>query len=241
MSENNQENASQSVTQEQIDIINKAADSLLVAEKNKAEAREVMVATEKGQLATLTETLGDFPGVVSEAVWDSSYKPRVAERLKDSPSKATLLNRLKRVTMGLTLAKEDPSFAPLQEHTNLKKYADWVGVKLQNANDPATGKPRLKSIAKPVEAKAPKLREGQTFWLLGAAGDEAYPSVTLGPYADFDAVKAVAKLRRGDFKRFWFIIGSQTQLLDIPSDEDMREVHQNAARQPSRPSQPDRI
>lgn len=111
-----------SLTQSQIEIITNAADSLLDGEKSKSEARQAMFAAENGQLSNLKDTLDKFPGVVTEAIWDSFLKANVAERLKNSPSRDTLVNRLKRATMGLTLAKEEPSFAPGRDHTNLKKY-----------------------------------------------------------------------------------------------------------------------
>ena len=130
--------------------------------------------------------------------------------------------------MGLTLAKEDPSFMPGREHTNLKKYAEWVGVQLQQSVDPATGQPRLKSIAKPAVAKTAKLAAGQTYWLLGKTDDKALPSV-IGDHADLDALKALAKRRNKEFTQFWFIIAPKPELLDVESGVEADEFHQNTA------------
>lgn len=217
-----------SLTQSQIDIISKAADELIAGEQGKADARQLMETAEKGQLSNLKDALKDYPGAVTEAVWDSFLKANVAERLKSSPSKDTLLNRLKRATMGLTLAKEDPSFMPQRGHTNLKKYAEWVGVQLQQSVDPATGQPRLKSIAKAAGAKGPKLATGQTYWLIGAANGKTHSSV-IGDHTDLDALKAVAKRLNGEFQRFWFIVAPKPEPLDIESDTDMDELQGNTA------------
>lgn len=205
------------VSERQMHIIISAADAILSGEKKVA-------AAEKGQLATLIETLNDYPGVVTEAVWKASFKGPVGERLKASPSKHTLLNRLKRATMGLTLAKEDGSFAPLAEHTNLKKYADWVGPKLQ-ARDAAAGESR-KSNAR--RAKGPKLPEGQTYWLIGAMSDQKYQSV-IGDDADLDVLRALAKLHRDEFQSFWFVTAPTPQPLEMLPDEAMRELRRNTA------------
>lgn len=217
-----------SLTQTQIDIISKAADSLIAGEKSKSDARQAMFAAENGQLSNLKDTLNEFPGVVTEAVWDSFLKANVAERLKNSPSRDTLVNRLKRATMGLTLAKGEPSFAPRREHTNLKKYAEWVGVELQNSVDPATGQPRLKSIAKSASAKVPKLATGQSYWLIGVAKDTPHPSV-IGDHTDLDTLKAVAKRRNHEFQKFWFIIAPKPQPLDIELKRDVDELQGNTA------------
>lgn len=228
MNKSTKPQAEVSLTQSQIEIITNAADSLLDGEKSKSEARQAMFAAENGQLSNLKDTLDKFPGVVTEAIWDSFLKANVAERLKNSPSRDTLVNRLKRATMGLTLAKEEPSFAPGRDHTNLKKYAEWVGVKLQNSVDPATGQPRLKSIAKAAGAKGPKLAAGQTYWLIGAANGKAHSSV-IGDHTDLDALKAVAKRLNGEFQRFWFIVAPKPEPLDIEADADMDELQGNTA------------
>jgi hypothetical protein len=216
------------LTQFEIDIITKATDQLLQSEESNLKARQLMERGEKGQLSILKDTLSDFPFIVTEAIWDSLLKANVAERLKNSPSKDTLVSRLKRATMGLTLAMEEPSFAPQSEHTNLKKYAEWVGVKLQNAIDPATGHPRLKSIAKPARAKSAKLPAGQTYWLIGAMDENDNP-VVICDHADLDALKDEARRRHGDFKRFWFIISPMPQPLDIEPTVISSEFHQNTA------------
>jgi len=228
MTKSNNTESEVTLTQNQIDIITKAADELISGEESKSEARQLMETAEKGQLSSLKDTLNDFPGVVTEAIWDSFLKADVAERLKNSPSKDTLVNRLKRATMGLTLAKDEPSFAPQSEHTNLKKYAEWVGVKLQNSVDPATGQPRLKSIAKAAGAKGPKLAAGQTYWLIGATDAKADPSV-IGDHTDLSALKVVAKRRNAEFSRFWFIIAPKPQPLDIEPSVEADEFHQNTA------------
>lgn len=216
------------LTQTQIDIITKAADQLISGEESKTEARQLMATAEKGQLANLKDTLSDFPGVVTEAIWDSFLKVDVAERLKNSPSKDTLVNRLKRATMGLTLAKDDPSFAPQSEHTNLKKYAEWVGVELQKSVDPATGQPRLKSIAKSAGTKTAKLAAGQTYWLIGKT-DAKVKATVIGDHTDLDALKAKAKRHNSEFSQFWFIIAPEPQPLDIASEVEADEFHQNTA------------
>ncbi len=216
------------LSQDQLDIITKAADELLASEKTKQEANKTFSAAEKGQLANLKMALSDYPGVVTEATWDSDLKPIVALRLRGSPSRDTLVNRLKRATMGLTLAQEDRSFAPQPNHTNLKKYADWVGVRLQNTIDPSTGKPRLKSIAKPAGTKAPRLAAGQTYWLIGSTNDAQHPAV-IGDHTDLDALKVVAQRRQREFTAFWFIIAPEPEPLDIGTEPEIAELHQNTA------------
>jgi hypothetical protein len=124
--------------------------------------------------------------------------------------------------MGLTLAKEDGAFAPLAEHTNLKKYADWVGPKLQ-ARDPLAGGSR-KSDGR--RAKGPKLPDGHTYWLIGAASDQKYQSV-IGDDADLDVLRALAKLHRDEFQSFWFVTAPKPEPLNIPADDAMRELRQN--------------
>lgn len=181
------------ITQRQIEIMNNAADSLLVGEGMKAIARDGVEQADKGQLHLLMDALDEYPGVVTEAVW-KTFKATVAERLKDSPSKDTLTNRLKRATMGLTLAKENQSFAPTALDTNLKKYAESVGKKLQAAIDPETGRPRLKCIAK--REKATKLPKGTYYWLVGCQG-EGFASgdiIICEPTADFERIRECAKL-----------------------------------------------
>jgi hypothetical protein len=69
--------------------------------------------------------------------------------------------------MGLTLAKQDRKFDPSQRaYANLKKYATEIRPMLQKAIDPATGKPRLRSIAAPPP-KPKKLAEGYVYLLIG--------------------------------------------------------------------------
>jgi hypothetical protein len=213
-------------TQQQIDIINNVADALLTVENEKAKARDSIEAGDKGQLAMLIEGLAAYPGVVTEVVWDNTFKASVAERL-EGPSKHTLLNRMKRAVMGLTLAKKDASFAPKEEHTNLRKYADWVGKELQK-EDPATGKPRLKSPAKPTEPKPPKLRDGQTYWLLGAAREDQPYQWVIAEGTDLTRLRAMAMVHADKFNRFGFIIAAPPKALDISKD-DLREFRVNVA------------
>lgn len=215
------------ITQRQIEIMNNAADSLLVGEGMKAIARDGVEQADKGQLHLLMDALDEYPGVVTEAVW-KTFKATVAERLKDSPSKDTLTNRLKRATMGLTLAKENQSFAPTALDTNLKKYAESVGKKLQAAIDPETGQPRLKCIAKPE--KATKLPKGTFYWLVACEGPgfdykamAAGNTIICGPTADFEEIRECAQAQSGAWQTMLCLTAPEPVLLDLAREKKLVE------------------
>ena len=99
------------VSQSEIEMINNAVTALLDTKKKIDAAKDAAQKADVGQLRALLAALKDYPGAMTEDVWDNVYKANVSERLKprfDNPaSRDVIVNRLKVATIGITLAKED--------------------------------------------------------------------------------------------------------------------------------------
>jgi hypothetical protein len=198
-------------------------DNLSKVEITKAEAGKI----EGGQLAILQNALKDFPEPVTEEAWDTLFKANVrdllagaevngSKRYANPSSRDVMVNNFKAATMGLTLAKQDRTFAPTQDTSkNLKKYATAVRPKLQAAIDPATGKPRLRSIE--VAPKEPKMLSNDTYYyLFGCEGSSVRPGmVLLAKWHGFSQLKdsLAAARREGKFQSFFYCAGKMEPLL----------------------------
>ena len=185
-------------------------------DRNRQEAAKL----ELGQLAVLHGALKDYPEPVTEEVWESIFKSKVTALLDEAASKGSsryantasrdvMVNLFKIATMGLTLAKQEPDFAPTPATaTNLKKYATVVRPLLQRAIDPATGKPRLRSIAASAKSRSgPRLAEGAYYWLIGCEDAElgiAGPNAVLGADRDLRKLEEIASSVASKYRSFLY-------------------------------------
>jgi hypothetical protein len=187
-------------------IIEGAVDAVLnnlneieVAKKAAEVGNKAVTKAANGQLNALKTALSDYTEIVTQDVWDKLFRANVSERLSTAKidgsqryanrgSRDVMVNLIKVATMGLTLAKHDKAFEPSpRAQTNLKKYAEEVRPKLQEAIDPATGEPRLRSLA----PKPPKKLKGDTYyWLIGCEhADKGISGANTVIGADYDLVR----------------------------------------------------
>jgi hypothetical protein len=208
------------VALQQIGIINGAVEAFLSNQAKVDVAKNAYEKTEGGLLSILTAALKDYQGPMTEEVWDKMFKANVTAiftaakgphgemRYANPASRDVMTNLFKVATMGLTLAKIDPSYqATSLNSKNLKKYVESVRPKLQAAIDPATGKPRLKS--NPPKSKAPKnLPEGSYYWLIGIKDAEKGlngPCDYIGAGRDFGHLKAKARNLSDRYEDFFYL------------------------------------
>ncbi len=167
-------------TIQRIDLIVSGVDAVI---RNMSETAALRAeATESGsnQLAALSTVLKDYAEPVTEEFWDKVLRPSVSDHLSgvrvngslrysSTGSRDVMVNVFKVATMGLTMMRHDPAFAPSHRASkNLKKYAEEVRPLLQKAVDPDTNKPRLRSIAQPDKPKPRKALTGERkYWLVG--------------------------------------------------------------------------
>jgi hypothetical protein len=215
-------------------IIHAAVDVVLENMNAIDNAKATAAEAEGSQLQMLMAALKDYPRPMSEEVWEKVYRPRVAARLdeakvKGSPryktaaSRDVTVNMLKAATIGLTLAKSDPTFSPAPTAKNLRKYADEVRPKLQASIDPDTGKPRIRSGsggrgARPVKAAKP-LAEGAYYWLVGCKDGEkgiGGPNTILAGGRDLEVLKSLARRTSTQFAAFKYLASKEEALEVAP-------------------------
>jgi hypothetical protein len=207
-------------------IIDRAVGAIIETQSKIDAANTVASEAEGNQLRALAAALEEFPGPMTEEVWDRVYRAKVAERLEKATvngvpryaskaSRDVTVNTIKVATIGLTLAKIDPSFAAASGAKSLKKYADEVRPRLQRLEDPETGKPRLSS-GKPKPPQSPKRLAGDThYWLVGCKdadkGVEG-PNTIIAAGHDLNQLKEVAQKLTGKFASFRYLTSKMEQL-----------------------------
>jgi hypothetical protein len=227
---------------QQMEIVEGAVDAILnnleaVEAGNKAANK-----AESGQLDALKKALKDYAEPLTEEVWEKVYRANVAARLdkpnvdgsrryKNAASRDVMVNLLKVATMGLTLAKHDRAFEPNNAQTNLKKYTTDVRPELQKAIDPATGKPRLRSIAAPPP-KPKKLPKGYVYLLIGCE-DAGYGIVgansVLSADSNLDTLKRLAHDLGGHYAEYLYVPVPEFALEPPqPEDDAPKPKYQNA-------------
>ena len=151
-----------------------------------------------GQLDAVRSALKDYDEPITEQMWDKVYKAEVAylfqKKYQNEGSRAVMLTNMKRATMGLTLGKHDPLFAPSSDaENNLKKYADEVAKKLQAAG-------LLRKNAGRVKKTEPEaLPDNSFYFLIGCVkeGDDIGavlrgPNKVIGDARSLDPIKEEA-------------------------------------------------
>ena len=222
---------------DQIAVIEAAVQSFL-------ENISVIAEVEGGQLGILSKALRDYPEPMTEAVWDRVFKANVTalfvaakdpngdDRYANKASQEVMTNLFKVATMGLTLAKVDPAYKSNSANSkNLKKYAETVRPMLQAAIDPATGKPRLRSIA--AAPKPPKKLAPDTYyWLIGCTdaelGIEGANDV-VGAHNDIRKLEQFAARLAGKYQSFLYCEAKMEPLTPQAEEEDLGLLIQNAA------------
>ncbi len=167
-------------TIQRIDLIVSGVDAVVTNMSETASLRAEATESDSNQLAALATVLKDYAEPVTEEFWDKVLKPSVSEHLSgvringslryaSTGSRDVMVNLFKVATMGLTLMRHEHAFAPSEKASkNLKKYANEVRPLLQKAIDPETTKPRLRSIAQPLQPKTKKVLTGERkYWLVG--------------------------------------------------------------------------
>jgi hypothetical protein len=233
---------------QQMEIINGAVDAFLKNLDEIDTKRKATQTTTNNQLRVLEAALKNYAEPVTEETWDAVFKANVAERLAEARggpngylrynsknSVSVILNVLKRATMGLTLAKHDKAFAPSPKAANnIKKYADEVGEKLQAAIDPATDKPRLRTIAAAPKVEKPnKLPEGVCYWLIGCAdatkGINGANAIITGS-VDMDYLKREARKLSSKFASFLYVPAPTPEPLPLEDTKPkVQPLFQNTA------------
>jgi hypothetical protein len=228
---------------QKVEIIEGVVDAVL---SNLADIEAGKKAADKavsGQLAALSDALKTYAEPMTEDVWEKVFRANVADRLdkaevdgskryQNRASRDVMVNLLKVATMGLTLAKQDRAFAPsYQAQSNLKKYAAEVRPMLQKAIDPATAKPRLRSIAKPPQVPK-KLPYDTYYWLIGCEnaddGIEGANTVIGGAYTLVQAERE-AKRYSKKYESFLYCV-AKMEPLGLETKEEVGELPiQNAA------------
>ena len=228
---------------QQMEIVEGAVDAILNNLTAVEAGQKAAHKAESGQLAALKHALKDYAEPLTEDVWEKVYRANVAARLDEAKvdgsrryanraSRDVMVNLLKVATMGLTLAKQDRKFDPSQRaYANLKKYATEIRPMLQKAIDPATGKPRLRSIAA-SPPKPKKLAEGWVYLLIGCeeAGcgiDGANMVLCADP--NLDTLKRLAHDFGSDYADYLYVPVPEFALEPLRAEDDAPQPkYQNA-------------
>ena len=201
----------------QVEIIEKAVAAVLNNLSNVEAAKDEVGKIEGGQLQVLATALKDIPEPITEEVWDKLMKANVSEllanatvngktRYANEASRDVMVTHFKAATMGLTLAKQEPAYQPTSANSkNLKKYADYVRPMLQAAIDPATGKPRHKSI--PTKPRGPRKLSGDTYyWLVGRVGGDDGGTILARQQVFAELTRELDEKRlEGKFQSFFYL------------------------------------
>jgi len=212
----------------QMEIVAGAVDAILANLSAIDASRKSITKAEGSQMTVLKNALKDYPEPITEEAWDKVFKANVTARLseakvggipryKNPASRDVMVNLIKVATMGITLAKHERRFEPSDKASrNLKKYADEVRSKLQNAIDPATEKPRLRSIAI-APKKEKKLPAGSLYLLIGCEdGDKGIEgaNTVIGASSDLDKLVKTARKLSTKFADFLYVPAPPLEPLD---------------------------
>ncbi|MDZ4371580.1 MAG: hypothetical protein U1C74_09200 [Phenylobacterium sp.] len=228
---------------QQMEIVERAVEAILDNLAAVETAKKAAQKVETNQLAALKVALKDYAEPMTEEAWEKVYCANVQMRLseakvdgspryKNNASRDVMVNLIKVATMGLTLAKQDKDFAPSHQVAgNLKKYANEVRPKLQQAIDPATGKPRLRSIA--VAPKPPKKLPPETYyWLIGcenAAKGIRGANTVVGGGSDLKMLEDTAKRLADKYESFLYCAAKMETLVQREEEEKEELLIQNSA------------
>jgi hypothetical protein len=227
-----------------MEIVEGAVDAILKNLTAIEAGRKVADKAQSGQLEALNKALKDYAEPLTEEVWEKVYRANVAARLDEATSEGTrrryankasrdvMVNLIKVAAMGLTLAKHDRKFQPsYQAQSNLKKYATEVRPKLQAEIDPATEKPRLRSIAAPPKAEK-KLPEGAYYWLIGCEdakkGIQGANTVIGGGF-DLRRLEDVARRKSSQYEIFLYCV-AKLEDMNLDKEDKFEDIPiQNSA------------
>lgn len=214
----------------QAEIVEKAVAAILDNFSKVDAATDKVGKIEGGQLGVLATALKDIPEPVTEEIWDEFMKANVSDllanatangktRYANSNSRDVMVGHFKAATIGLTLAKQDPAYQPTSANSkNLKKYADYVRPMLQAAIDPATGKPRHKSIE--TKPRGPRKLSGDTYyWLVGRVGGDDGGTILARQQVFGELTRELDEKRlEGKFQSFFYLTAKMEPLV-LEGDE----------------------
>ena len=209
-------------------IMDGAVDAVMANIEQTERAMEAVKSEHDNQLAALDAALKDYPGPITEEVWDKEFSARVSERLAQAKkgdqqrytsqnSRDVMANTIKVASMGITLARVDSRLKPSSSTgNNIKKYANEVRRLLQKEINPDTGKPWLRSIARPERQK--KLPAGQSYMLIGCETADLglYGANTvLATSSTLADLRDVALRTPGNFKTFLYVLAPEPEVLEV--------------------------